>query len=824
MTSSSNTPTPAAMEQALLSDNTIKQAKVFSLSTESDSDDISTQAVAISLVEPDATAVKRARKSLVKTFGKENVSKKWFVINHIPTLAAEGDEEEKIDVDALRKQVLAPAEDAAAPDSIGGEASSVEDRLRQIIAGALKLPVVEVTSKESFIRLGGDSITAIEVMTRCVESKIFLRVPDIMRAESISELAASVAPIDSEAGSNTEKVTNEIFASAVAQLPSYWACDSNWQDEEDRETKSIRVSGKVAETLISGSELVSRTLATQVCTAAVVDAFHQTFQDRETLAALVTPEGEDTIPLDLMLSRENENFTQTVRSMRDSFAAGQTLGKLSSLEEIPAVEMSIRFNTSNNVTPKSMFDVEISLDSSNKSVYFDFTFPRDNFPRKNDISSWMEKCQTILDSGVPSLPNPSSLYSLSDFPLLSFTYPELDKFINETKDLGYSDVEAAYPCSSVQNGILIGQLKRPEIYRIDCVFEVKNTDSPEQGVELDRLESAWNDLVAYHGALRTIFTAARGGAGFDQVVLKSITPDIKRLDTAFADADAAKKALDDLEKLVIVTTAPAHRLTTSKTQDGKVFCKIEVSHALVDGMSGSIIFRDLGRAYGGQLPKDTQGPSFEKFVEFLQGKDLDESLNYWLRYLDGMEPCNFPVISDSVNKASKEAEIMMSVPVSLEDLDTQAFCKSQGVTFATLMQAVWGTVLRAYTQSNDVCFGYLASGRDDTSVDGLQSMIGVLIHLLLCRIQFDEKTSFGEVMKKLHLERGPGMDNQFVSLADIQHSMAMGDSRLFNTLMSIIFPPPTSQGEQAVQCEQVHNVTATEVSRSIPRQTLDKSH
>ncbi|TLS24892.1 hypothetical protein PpBr36_09079 [Pyricularia pennisetigena] len=39
--------------------------------------------------------------------------------------------------------------------------------------------------------------------------------------------------------------------------------------------------------------------------------------------------------------------------------------------------------------------------------------------------------------------------------------------------------------------------------------------------------------------------------------------------------------------------------------------------------------------------------------------------------------------------------------------------KKNGVTIPTLMQAAWATVLRTYTQTGDVCFEYLASGRDE---------------------------------------------------------------------------------------------------------------
>ncbi len=60
---------------------------------------------------------------------------------------------------------------------------------------------------------------------------------------------------------------------------------------------------------------------------------------------------------------------------------------------------------------------------------------------------------------------------------------------------------------------------------------------------------------------------------------------------------------------------------------------------------------------------------------------------------------------------------------------------THGVSISNFCQGTWAFVLRAFTGSEDVCFGYLASGRD-VSVDRIDEIFGPLISMLvLCQVQ-----------------------------------------------------------------------------------------
>ncbi|TLD06703.1 uncharacterized protein PgNI_08007 [Pyricularia grisea] len=208
--------------------------------------------------------------------------------------------------------------------------------------------------------------------------------------------------------------------------------------------------------------------------------------------------------------------------------------------------------------------------------------------------------------------------------------------------------------------------------------------------------------------------------------------------------------------------------------------------------------------------------SFADYVAFAQQQDKQAALQYWKTYLTGVKPCHFPRLLDEDPRSDGHAT-MSSVLLEVEAAPLQGFCKTNGVTIPTLMQAAWATVLRTYTQTEDVCFGYLASGRDEPAIIGVQDMIGSLIHLLVCRVRFEDEQnhSFIGLLQRLQGELGPALQNQYSSLAEIQNSLgdvAIGGS-FFNTLVSMIYsqtPLGQPNTESSIMLDKITTVATSE--------------
>lgn len=91
-------------------------------------------------------------------------------------------------------------------------------------------------------------------------------------------------------------------------------------------------------------------------------------------------------------------------------------------------------------------------------------------------------------------------------------------------------------------------------------------------------------------------------------------------------------------------------------------------------------------------------------------------------------------------------------------------------------------------------------------------MVGTLIHLLVCRVTFGDDT-LSDLLQNIQKRLGPNLENQYISIAEIQHSLSLGERKLFNSIISIIHAPPArAEDEQsAIEIKQHVNHTATEV-------------
>lgn len=66
--------------------------------------------------------------------------------------------------------------------------TTLEVKLREIYAAVLNLPTSHISLSRSFLSLGGDSITAMQVMSRCRALGLAITVKDLLRSKSITEV------------------------------------------------------------------------------------------------------------------------------------------------------------------------------------------------------------------------------------------------------------------------------------------------------------------------------------------------------------------------------------------------------------------------------------------------------------------------------------------------------------------------------------------------------------------------------------------------------------------------------------------------------------
>jgi amino acid adenylation domain-containing protein/non-ribosomal peptide synthase protein (TIGR01720 family) len=428
---------------------------------------------------------------------------------------------------------------------------------------------------------------------------------------------------------------------------------------------------------------------------------------------------------------------------------------------------------------------EISAVIAQGKLRFSFTFNR--YMRHQDlIRKWISHCQRTLLDATMQLTNMKPQPTLSDFPLLPLTYESLKTIENEKlPQIGLSsvfDIEDAYPCSPMQQGLLLSRSKDTSYYAVQGTYEVKMRISGS--VDVDRLADAWQMVVNRHAALRTVFLESLSSEGlYDQVVLKNVV-----IDTPLLRCKEESEVLTTLSNQTPMSYddgRPPHRFSICQTSTGRVFCMLELSHTIMDGASMSIIFRELGLAYANQLP-NSQRPLYSSFIAYLQNQSDEAGLGYWKSYLADLEPCHFPLLNDGIT-VSKQ---LRSLRLDFEELPKlQSFCDSNGLTLSNAFHTAWSLTIRSYSGCEDACFGYLTSGRD-AAIPGAEAVVGPFINMLVCRAKLLGSTSLIEVLNQVQQDYMDSLPYRHTSLAEVQHALRLSGTALFNTCLSYRKLPP----------------------------------
>ncbi|KAH8648119.1 hypothetical protein BGZ61DRAFT_542462 [Ilyonectria robusta] len=241
---------------------------------------------------------------------------------------------------------------------------------------------------------------------------------------------------------------------------------------------------------------------------------------------------------------------------------------------------------------------EVSAVILKGSLRFSFVFNQ-NMNHQPEIRQWIASCQHSLGVLIESLaPEPT----LSDFILLSLTYDHLqlmtEKKLPEAVVTSMDLVEDAYPYSPMQSRLLISSTKNSAFYAAYTLHEVKIPTHAQDHLHGERTRQ---DSLYDQGVLKEV--------DFPLIVSEKHT----KKDTITAPSRPPLHQNDNAQLL--------HRFEICTSKSGKVFCRLDISHIIMDGTSLSIVFRDLALAYEGSLGSG-EDLLYRKRVSVLAGENF----------------------------------------------------------------------------------------------------------------------------------------------------------------------------------------------------------
>jgi hypothetical protein len=399
---------------------------------------------------------------------------------------------------------------------------------------------------------------------------------------------------------------------------------------------------------------------------------------------------------------------------------------------------------------------------SGNSMHFEFIYNRNCF-QQDLVRKWITTCQSLLSAAANELAIAPRQITLSDLPRLSLKEPELETLMQHFSSLAIEPacVQDAYPCSHLQHGILFSQGRDGTLYETTTKWKVTNT-GVDKHLTVGDIKSAWETVVAKYTALRTIIVESPSSRPYDQIVLENCAGNI----TISSLLNPRIEKQGQLPWSFVV----------NQVSDSEFQCALTINHALVDGRSLQLLTDELRAALNGS----TIGPEtlqYGEYISYLNTIPDEHVEKYWRQYLQGATVSHFP----KLNTLPRGQLHSTSRQISSRSL--QRFCKTYGTTPFNLIQVAWLLVLRCYVGTEDVCFGYLASGRE-IALPGIEDAVGLFINMLVCRLQLDDNLAIMTLLEQNENNFVCSLENQHCSMARIQHDLGLHRDPLFNSIIS----------------------------------------
>ncbi|EME89457.1 uncharacterized protein MYCFIDRAFT_213678 [Pseudocercospora fijiensis CIRAD86] len=324
-------------------------------------------------------------------------------------------------------------------------------------------------------------------------------------------------------------------------------------------------------------------------------------------------------------------------------------------------------------------------------------------------------------------------------------------------------VEDCYPCTAVQKSLLAVTSMRPGDYVARIPIEVAHD------VDVARLREAWFDVVADFAPVLCNRVLAVDGEGFVQAQLRA------PLDwSEYANLEAFHQA--EASYTMGLGTALTRLALVDADPSGKRLCVLTQHHAIYDAVSLSLLLRAVCNTYQGHTAQLRPSP-FQNFMQYTLAISHEKSKAFWRHHFAQCAATAYPALPRDQYQPQADSTIVHDMAaVSWPELD---------VTPAIVIRAAWAILSARYTDSNDVVFGVLSTGRQ-APVDGIEDMIAPLIAAVPVRTRMASDMPVHQLlaeMQKLSLEMIPF---EQTSMTDIQASSedAAAGAR-FNTLLIV---------------------------------------
>lgn len=351
------------------------------------------------------------------------------------------------------------------------------------------------------------------------------------------------------------------------------------------------------------------------------------------------------------------------------------------------------------------------------------------------------------------------------------------------KVLGKSKIEAIYPLSTMQTGLLFHHLTEKEdrgFLNVQCIID--------GNLDIDLLKKSWDLAIKRHPVLRTSVHWNKVKKPV-QVILSGASMNWTILDWSNS---TTSKQLKDLSEFKINNKKngvkfhknPLSEVSLIKTKPDSFYFIWSCHHLLLDGWSSSIILKDVFTFYDalftGKDPKLENIPTYKSYLNWQKKIDVNDAKTFWR---ENFKDCNKSFLFNE-NQHKIEALLHNHIDLSIENtLKAEQLAKYYQTTLNTLFQGIWSIIIAKYTNRYDVVFGNTVSGRsgDFPSIELISGMFTNVIPLRTI-LNIDDNLSIKEWLKNIQSQQLEARKYEHITIDEITEWIGSTSNSLFDSL------------------------------------------
>lgn len=369
-----------------------------------------------------------------------------------------------------------------------------------------------------------------------------------------------------------------------------------------------------------------------------------------------------------------------------------------------------------------------------------------------------------------------------------------------------------YPLAPAQQRLYVLSRMDPEsvVYNLPAAMQLKGE------IDIGRLRAAFSALIDRHETLRTSFGLVDGVPV--QYVHASVDLPFEVADAAFdrEDNESLQEAVRQFIRPFQPGCAPLIRVRVlCFPEPGYHMLLTDIHHLVSDGISATVLARDLLRLYAGEnlpsLPLQYKDYACWQ-AELLGSGGMKEQERYWLTKF-GHRGGDTERLSDYSGRASVADDAGDAVNWTLDTGLTAALkerARAAGATLYMVLLSAYALMLSRYSGQEEVVVGTPVAGRRHVDV---HELIGMFINILPMRVKMSEDRAyddwlgeiretvllglehqdypFDELVSKLGAQRGMGRNPLFdasFALQNMDMAMLEADGLVIRPINSGLHP------------------------------------